>query len=213
VLLTATLAGGIWAIEAQANINYWHRVSGWGSSCGSAIEDVGVLPGCVTAHYQNYITTGDPGCYWVMDHAEGPMPHPTNSGRWQFKVWMELEGTIINPPPSSCSGTSVSVWEFSNTCSQINAEFDASLGACLDNGLHFDPVNDCELGNPCSPANRNKKEAIVDYEAPGISFSRTWRSKIAPSVAFGGQQTVEGGRFPRVCREPLHAISLEAVNT
>ncbi|HZF30367.1 MAG TPA: RHS repeat-associated core domain-containing protein [Gammaproteobacteria bacterium] len=42
------------------------------------------------------------------------------------------------------------------------------------------------VGNPCSPATGGKIQTFDDYEAPGIRFSRAWRSKVAPRVAYSG---------------------------
>jgi RHS repeat-associated protein len=60
-----------------------------------------------------------------------------------------------------------------------------------------DPANSCValLGNPVSAANKCKVETIVDYEAPGIRFARTWRSNVEPYYAFAGNSRSDG-RLP-----------------
>jgi YD repeat-containing protein len=68
---------------------------------------------------------------------------------------------------------------------------------CADNvGPYEDPPNNVCDGNPCSPATRGKLQTFLDYQAPGVRFSRTWRSRNAPQIAYGGADTAEEGRLP-----------------
>ena len=56
----------------------------------------------------------------------------------------------------------------------------------IERSLFDDQPNQCTIGNPCDPATGSKIESYIDYEAPGMLFKRTWRSRIAPIVAFSG---------------------------
>lgn len=61
------------------------------------------------------------------------------------------------------------------------------LEATILEFANFDDIEKCEeKGNPCNPATEGKTQTFVDYEAPGIRFVRTWRSKVAPKYAYGG---------------------------
>jgi RHS repeat-associated protein len=54
----------------------------------------------------------------------------------------------------------------------------------------YDNAPNCEaVGDPCNPTTGGLIETFVDYEAPGFTFSRTWRSKAAPPTAYAGYIT------------------------
>ena len=178
--LLLAIGGQCFPSTASAGYNEWHQVAGGGSSPNHA--SIQSVLSWQAANAPAIL--GNP-CIFQGAVLGGIVPLGNNT--YRAYTWTLIDGYYPFDDCVDPNDTWIGwQWDFGNNCADAGETLHSSQEYCDAPESSTSTPNPCALGNPCNPATRGKYQTFVDYEGPGIRFARTWRSRAASEVQFGG---------------------------